>query len=388
MSKYFAHYCRLISSSEHLAICCQIHSLGELLAYLKSLWCCPQLNDDELLGEINRLNQIPIDLLQVANHSPEVLLAGCWLPYRYQSKGQSVKWLVPVGHATEPFQDETISRYRQLLLNQIIQPCTTLAYAQQATVDQAKPAGFIFHLSRCGSTLVSGCLSELESTCVFSESPLLTELLLDQQLSQQQLQVSLRAFINLQVAAFPQRPHMVIKWNAWDIFHWDLIREMYPKVPVVFLVRDPVEILASHQKLPGRHMVGDVSLTKMFPRLNKMIPEVSPLDYPIHVLASLLDAMSAAAADAWVKDYSQLDSQLILTLCELFCGELDSQAKGKIQERLRFHSKNTGQVFASDSGQKQQVFDSYNVERINAKLSQPFRRLTHRPAQIEINHAQ
>ncbi|MFC3116644.1 sulfotransferase family protein [Cellvibrio fontiphilus] len=386
MSNYFSHYCRLISSPEHVAICCQIQSLSELLAYLKNLWCCPQLNNDELLSEINRLNQIPIDL-PVVSGSSEVSLAGRWLPYRYQTKGQWVKWLVPVGHATEPFQDETISRYRQLLLNQIVQPCTTLAFAQQAIVAQAQPAGFIFHLSRCGSTLVSGCLSELESTCVFSESPLLTELLLDQQLSQQQLQVSLRTFINLQAAAFPQRPHMVIKWNAWDIFYWHLIREMYPDVPVVFLVRDPVEILASHKKFPGRHMVGDTLLTQAFPQLHKKDYEVSGLDYPVHVIASLLDEMSAATSGSCVMDYSQLGSRQIVALCRFFCGELDNRAERSINNRLRFHSKHTDQMFANDSVKKRQVFDSHNLERINAELGQTYQRLINNNIKAEVTNA-
>nr|WP_324258967.1 hypothetical protein [Cellvibrio fontiphilus] len=89
----------------------------------------------------------------------------------------------------------------------------------QLSVGEAKPAEFIFHLSHYGSTLLSGCLSELESTCVFSEAPLLTALLLDKNLLLQEQQNLLLAFINLQSAAYPQRPHMVIKWNAWDIFH-------------------------------------------------------------------------------------------------------------------------------------------------------------------------
>lgn len=380
MSNYVSHYCALISSHEQLAICRQAQSLGELLACIKKLWSCQQLADEELLGEINRLNQIPID-------SSDVSLVGNWLPYHYQAKGRYIKWLVPVGHATEPFHDETISRYRQLLLNQIIQPRTTSVYLQQLSVGEAKPAGFIFHLSRCGSTLLSGCLSELESTCVFSEAPLLTALLLDKNLSLQEQQNLLRAFINLQAAAFPQRPHMVIKWNVWDIFHWEMIREIYSEVPVVFLVRDPVEILASHKNFPGRHMVGDALLTQAFPQLNKKNYEVSGLDYPVHVIASLLDEMSAATIGACVLDYSQLGAQQIVALCRFFCGELDKRAECSINNRLRFHSKNTDQMFANDSIKKRQAFDSHNLERINAELGQTYQRLINNSIKVEVTNA-
>ena len=161
MVNYFSQYCALLGSQESLAYCQQAESLGDLLARLKQLWGCSQREDGELLGEINRLNQIPVD--------DSVMLAGNWLPYRYQPKRQQVNWLVPVGHATEPFQDEYLSRCSQQLFNQIIQPRTSLASALQQTkkVADIQPAGFIFHLSRCGSTLISGCLSELDSTCVF-----------------------------------------------------------------------------------------------------------------------------------------------------------------------------------------------------------------------------
>ncbi len=297
MSNYFTDYCALLGSHEQIIHCQQADSLSDLLMRIKQLWNCPQLDDEKLLGEINRLNQMPVD--------DTVVLAGNWLPHRYQPKRKQVHWLIPVGYATEPFQDEYISRCCQKLFNQIIQPRTSLeAVHRQATkVADVQPAGFIFHLSRCGSTLLSGCLSELDFTCVFSESPLLTELLLDKQLSTEELKTSLRAFIDLQAAAFPDRPQMIIKWNAWDIFQWELIRELYPKVPVIFLVRNPVEILASHQKMPGRHMAGDLSLAHLHPFF------LSSTDMPvvagrITVLQALLKAFLFHQHQGLMLDYS------------------------------------------------------------------------------------
>lgn len=180
MSDLFTAYCELISSPAQLARCQEAASVSDLLFVIKNLWQQTALSDDQLIAELVQLNQQIID-------SDKIKLAGHWLPYRYHAKSRSIHWCLPAGHATEPFQDETISRYRQtVLLNQFITPKTSLASLdiQAQAVQTITPAGFIFHLSRCGSTLISGCLSELDTSCVFSESPVLTEILLDPTLNE------------------------------------------------------------------------------------------------------------------------------------------------------------------------------------------------------------
>lgn len=363
MVNYFSHYCALLGSQESLAHCQQAVSVDDLLARIKHLWHCAQLGDDELLGEINRLNQVAVD--------DSVLLAGNWLPYRYQARQRLVHWLIPVGHATEPFQDEYVSRCCQQLFNQIIQPRTSLVSAlQQAKkVADVKPAGFIFHLSRCGSTLVSGCLSELDSTCVFSESPLLTELLLDNQLTTDEQRESLRAFINLQAAAFPARPQVIIKWNAWDVFQWELIRALYPQVPAVFLVRNPVEVLASHHKMAGRHMSGDVKLTFLQPGLAALSGD-DVLGFRIRVLHSLLDAVNSCrlGQGVMVKDYRQITTTEIRGICRYFNIPLERESITAVEQRMQYHSKALGQEFSGDSAQKHAVFDANEKVTIENRL--------------------
>lgn len=364
MDNYFSQYCALLGSQESLANCQQAESLGDLLTCIKQLWGCEHLDDGELLGEINCLNQIPVD--------DSVKLAGTWLPYRYQPRRKQVSWLVPVGHATEPFQDEYISRCSQLLFNQIFQPRTSLESARQQAVEIAdvQPAGFIFHLSRCGSTLISGCLSELDSTCVFSESPLLTELLLDNQLTTDEQKKTLRIFINLQAAAFPARPQMIIKWNAWDIFQWELIRSLYPQVPVIFLVRDPVEILASHHKMAGRHMSGDVTLAALQPGLAGLSGDDGILGFRVRVLHSLLDVVNSCrhGQGVLVKDYRQLTIAGMHGICRYFNLPLEREAIASVAQRMQYHSKALGHEFSSDSAQKHDVFDANEKVIIENRL--------------------
>ena len=373
MNEFTAAYCTLISSPAQLAQCREAHSLTALLQVIKTLWNIHSVDDNQLFAELNQLNRKILD-------DPSVQLAGTWLPYRYHAKSRSIYWCIPDGHATEPFQDESISRYHQkILLNTIIQPRTSLDNLshQAHRVAKAQPAGFIFHLSRCGSTLVSGCLSELDSTCVLSESPVLTEVLLDRQLDDATQQLYLQNLIDLQASAFHDRPKIIIKWNAWDIFHQKLIRATYPSVPTLFLVRNPVEILASHQRSSGRHMSGDPSLGGVDFVFNGNTATPLPLlDFRIRVLQRLMTEMqltSTREQDLRL-DYRQLNFEQLVDICAFFRIPLSELEAERIRSRLAFHSKFPAQRFHNDSTEKQNLFSSYDMTRMQQSLMPQYHR--------------
>jgi len=375
MNNYFLSYCNLISSVEQLDYCKQANGLVDLLVRIKHLWNCDDISDDELLREIASLNQIPIQLsIQSSIQTASVNLAGIWLPYRYQTKRQLINWLIPFGNATEPFQDEYISRCRQHLINQIIQPCSSPEFAlrQAENLTDVKPAGFIFHLSRCGSTLISGCLSELDSTCVFSESPLLTELLLDINLSLRQQKRLLRAVINLQAAVFPNRSHMIIKWNAWDVFRWEIIHELFPQVSVIFLVRDPVEILASHLHSAGRHMAGDKSLANVNPVFIPANSTQTLLVWRSGVLSALLGEMNRVKQDNSILrlDYKNIDGAGMNEICQHFGLHPHPE---RFTQRLQFNSKTPQVIFSDDSKMKQTIFSADDKTSIQQALLQVYK---------------
>jgi hypothetical protein len=244
-------------------------------------------------------------------------------------------------------------------------------------VQSITPAGFIFHLSRCGSTLISGCLSELDTTSVFSESPVLTEILLDQTLGEVTQQQHLQQLIDLQASVFPTRPDVVIKWNAWDIFRWDLIHKLYPQVPVIFLVRNPVEILASHHRSAGRHMSGDPSLADYHPLFTGWDGSSGLLEKRVQVLHGLLCAMHDCYPEqnGFVVDYHQLDVHTMAKLFQFLKIAFDELGFLKIQARMQFHSKSPGQVFLPDAEKKQSLFTRQEQEKIQLHLSSTYNRL-------------
>lgn len=357
-----AQYQKLVTSPADLAFCRQATSVSELLTLLKKVWQQEQLTDEELILQLQLCNR------QTLSVSADEL-AKCWIPYHYDAKTRSILWCLPDGRAIEPFHDQFISRCRQrILLNQLLTPRTALSQINSNYEFQL--AGFVFHLSRCGSTLLSGSFAEIECASVLSESPLLTAFLLDPTLTREEKTKYLPALIRLQgEGGHTKSRQIIIKWNAWDIFCWPMIRELYPQTPVLLLTRDPVEILASHARSAGRHMSGDPAMANFHPVFNKPT-DTRLLDFRIQVLGGLLNGMADVANEAGilVVDYRQLNVARIQQIARHFDVALNEGELDRIQQRMQRHSKEPERQFTPDSLQKQQMFNPNEQANIRNQL--------------------
>jgi hypothetical protein len=111
-----------------------------------------------------------------------------------------------------------------------------------------EPAGFIFHMSRCGSTLVSRMLAALPDILVLSEPPPL-DAVVKLAMNEEGLGPDSRAtralpaMIGALVRGQAGRP--VVKLDSWQAMALPAFRSAFPSVPWIFLYREPVEILVS-----------------------------------------------------------------------------------------------------------------------------------------------
>jgi len=130
-----------------------------------------------------------------------------------------------------------------------------------AKLDEALvPDGFIFHMSRCGSTLVAQMLAALPSNIVVSEAvPLNAAVQLSGSLPHLSPDKHVRV-LPAMVAALGRRRlgaerHYVIKLDSWHTLALPLFRRAFPRVPWVFLYRDPVEVLVSQMRERGLQLI-------------------------------------------------------------------------------------------------------------------------------------
>jgi hypothetical protein len=124
------------------------------------------------------------------------------------------------------------------------------------SVESLAPTGFIFHVSRCGSTLIAQMLAALERSVVISQAAPVDDVM-QAGLSLPDLprHVQIR-WLRQVVAALGQRRTgaeslYFLKFDAWHIHHLPLIREAFPGVPWVFVHRDASAVVASQLRRPG-----------------------------------------------------------------------------------------------------------------------------------------
>ncbi len=125
-----------------------------------------------------------------------------------------------------------------------------------------KPTAFIFHASRCGSTLLSQMLSALPSHIVAAEPPPLDTLLREVSqalhLSEAERVEHVRALVAAMAQPTRGETAFVIKMDAWTIFELPLLLKAFPDTPWIFLYRDPVEIAVSQMRQRGSYMIPSV----------------------------------------------------------------------------------------------------------------------------------
>lgn len=353
------NYHSLITSNTQLASLREQNSIGTFFKALKGFWNCAPLDDNQLM-----------QLLQTFNRQPDNLslgmLAGNWFASGYRN--QFIDWCAPCGLAIHAFQDQYISHCQQQLLNQFVRPRLPLHALLAGTLPPVapEPAGFIFHLSRCGSTLVSGCLAEIEGANVLSEPPAITELMLDANLAMPVKMAAVKQLLHAQYLAMPNQSQLIVKWNAWDLLHWQAIRAIWPDVPVVLLIREPVEILASHERQAGRHMAVDPAMEHIHPVFSSSRAgdenddaRFGLLVRRVGILRELLQQMQQAATGEKVMlvDYQELDAKKIEQIAHFFRMPFTTENAVRISARMQFHSKEPERKFQSDSLHKRASLD-------------------------------
>jgi hypothetical protein len=135
--------------------------------------------------------------------------------------------------------------------------------------------------------------------------------------------------------------HLFVKFDAWHVIDLALVQRAFPKVPCVFLYREPAALIASQLRMPGIHILPGM----LDPSLIGLdLPGVLRLDwdeYTGRILAAVYAAALAHAASGRVAlmNYAELPaaaSSQVLAWCGL-TGSGD--ARERLQHVARFDAK-------------------------------------------------
>ncbi len=280
-----------------------------------------------------------------------------WIPWKIS---QSLcQWLyIGDKEFTEPFFDDTIAICRNLDENRkpykVVSGLGMLADWSPG-IDALSPSLIIFHVSRCGSTLLSQLLALDKGNIVLSEVPFFDELL---RLPFNEQGIDEKAADNHLVHAVKyygqkrrkKEKYLFIKADSWHLHFYARLRALFPSVPFVLLYRDPLEVIGSHQKQRGMQSVPGMIEPAIF-NFSKEESSEADLDmYMANVLSGYFKTMiEISQHDALVLplDY-KTGMESILKKIEAFTGLAVAKESVLVRERIRFHAKHPGQLFKEE----------------------------------------
>jgi hypothetical protein len=183
-----------------------------------------------------------------------------WMPARiaWRDSGPRVEWtLMDRRRLVEPFFEQTMQSQMRHPFHQLFRRETSLEdlVAWTDAHPGAPLRGIVFHMSRCGSTLVAQQLAALECNIVASE-PAPLDALLRAHLRLPDLPRAIQVrWLRAMAAALGQARNgeqaFYIKTDCWQVHEIDLMREAFPDAPWIFLYRDPTEVMVSQQRIPA-----------------------------------------------------------------------------------------------------------------------------------------
>jgi hypothetical protein len=286
-----------------------------------------------------------------------------WMPIRVyvEDARLMVDWC-HVGDTpfTEPFFTDTVERRLRdpFALTFRRQTPIEALVELQAEHPGVPPAGFIYHMSRCGSTLVSQLLSRLPENVVLSEPApiegLLRAMLRSPDVDGAQWVEWLRALVG--AMARPRtgaERRCFVKFDTWEAMALPLIRRAFPEVPWVFLHRDPVEVLVSHERSRGAQMLPGPFPPGLFGIAWGELGDLSVDEYGARVLGACCEAALGHLEDGGLAvAYRDLPEAAWTSIADHFGLRLSARDMERMRDAAGFDAKRPDKAFVTDSAAK------------------------------------
>jgi hypothetical protein len=222
-----------------------------------------------------------------------------------------------------------------------------------------KPAGFIFHLSRCGSTLITQMLASLPQTVVLSEAGVLERMLRSHERAPEASIAQHVAWVQWLVSALGQRRtgrerRLFIKFDPRNIVDLPLLRLAFPDVPWIFVYRNPLEVMVSNIRAASPLVTRGI-LGPDF--LNFDISLVAGMDddeYAARVLGIIAEtaARHVVSAQGRLIEYRQLPDIVWEDLARHFGLDLTPEDVERLKQVAKLDAKHPKRRFESDTETK------------------------------------
>lgn len=189
--------------------------------------------------------------------------------------------------------------------------------------DAQPPDGFVFHMSKCGSTLIAKVLDQPATQMIIKEATPLHENLWQYLTNNWQNPVeptdnNLRIIRNL-IQLLGRRRHIeqtayYVRFRSWNVAFVEIIQQAFPDTPSLFVYRDPVKVMASILNkpttgLPRLNDSGAAAFITQQPQ--EALAKMDPLDYFTCFYKQYLHLALTKMHNTHYLNYRQLNKQNI-----------------------------------------------------------------------------
>jgi hypothetical protein len=302
-----------------------------------------------------------------------------WMPIRFDLSGAApvVDWAdLSEERFIEPFFDQTVARWAS---GPRARPLVRTGLEALVALDNEpslEPAGMIFHLSRCGSTLVSRLLGTLPGAVVLAEpSPLNALLGLNPGRVEEATLVRL---VRLLVRALGRcrhgdERHLVLKCTSWNIRRRSVLAAAFPETPWIWVQREPARVLASLLANPPGWLGIGVTPPRsagLFGLDPAAVPARARVEFAARALGAMLEAAATDPAGRLSIDYVDLPGAVWQRVAPHFGLEADSAAIERMIEESRFYSKDPSpRIFDWDASERRLMTDA--MRRAAERFAEP-----------------
>ena len=305
---------------------------------------------------------------------------GPWAPIRlYNHEGAAyIDWcLLGEERFVDPFYTGTLHHLLASPFRMTFRPRTPLA-TYVRSLEQVRlrsPDGIVFHMSRCGSTLVARSLAQLERFHVASEPPILEDVLRRPPVDSADSE--LRAVVHALACDAPPSCRYIIKADCWHMLSFDRLRRAFPNTPWVFNYRDPREVMASLIRQPAYWAVPGIPGGPTFRDLPDNPWLLPQGEYAARILAQVLHKAATAIASGGGRllHYEELPAALWGKVAAHFGLEFSIDERDQLEHAAKVDAKTPALSFVPDSESKRAGLSAGALEVCAKWLDGPYRAL-------------
>ena len=241
----------------------------------------------------------------------------------------------------EPFFRDTLDRVSRRGLKALTGIAALRALDERPTV---APGLFIFQVSRCGSTLLSQMLATVPANVVISEASVINDILSAHPAPVEQtelLRLIIRAMGRNRGA---EARHLIVKFSSWNVLAAKLIHRAFPDTPMIWLQRDPLDVVASQSGKPAGWTTWKDAADPALAMFGLTIQEaraMSAARFRLHAIEALYRSVYEAKLPWQVIDYAELPGALWEKVASHARLSWNAAEVERMRARARFDSRTT-----------------------------------------------